>query len=167
MRMCLNIGCGDKPTKSTSEDSWTNVDIRAVPGVDRVCYADVLPFPDEEFDRVDAIHILEHFQMCRTFDILKEWTRVLKQGGMLYLAVPDLFRVMEWVVDNDIGWEGAMAYFYGGQKHNHDMHYSGFCKEYLSRMMRLAGLVVIDLWDGNAHDASSSKLSLNLRGTKK
>lgn len=43
-------------------------------------------FNDKEFDRVIATHVLEHIPT--PIDALKEWTRVLKQGGILSLVLP-------------------------------------------------------------------------------
>jgi len=54
---------------------------------DYVCEAESLPFKDETFDTAVAIHVIEHFE--DTLDIINEWMRVLKVGGLLCLIVPD------------------------------------------------------------------------------
>ncbi|WP_027925675.1 class I SAM-dependent methyltransferase [Pseudomonas sp. URMO17WK12:I12] len=45
-----------------------------------------LEYPDNTFDRVVAVHVLEH--ICQPHLVLKEWRRVLKQGGILSILIP-------------------------------------------------------------------------------
>jgi len=93
----VELGCGGKKTVA-----WA-VGVDRVPkgtptpilhGLNEVSVADVvadvekpLPFSDNEFDVVVARHILEH--CTDTVQTLKEWTRILKPGGRLILALPD------------------------------------------------------------------------------
>ena len=51
------------------------------------CKAEKLPFTDNSFWWIIAAHSLEH--MDNTLGTLKEWVRVLKSGGCLYLIMPD------------------------------------------------------------------------------
>jgi len=52
-----------------------------------------LSFPDRSFDRVIAAHILEH--LFPPHQVLREWARVLKPGGLLSLVLP---------CDPGVGW---------------------------------------------------------------
>lgn len=45
-----------------------------------------LAYPDNSFDRVIASHILEHIYQPHL--ALKEWSRVLKKGGVLTILIP-------------------------------------------------------------------------------
>ncbi|MGH2510604.1 MAG: class I SAM-dependent methyltransferase, partial [Ktedonobacteraceae bacterium] len=45
-----------------------------------------LSFSDNSFDRVIAAHILEH--LYKPYEVLREWHRVLKPGGVLSLVLP-------------------------------------------------------------------------------
>ena len=45
-----------------------------------------LPYPDASFDRVVAAHVLEH--IYRPHEVLTEWARVLRPGGILSLVLP-------------------------------------------------------------------------------
>jgi phosphatidylethanolamine/phosphatidyl-N-methylethanolamine N-methyltransferase len=45
-----------------------------------------LSFPDGTFDRLIATHVLEH--LPAPHEVLREWARVLKPGGMLSIVLP-------------------------------------------------------------------------------
>ena len=45
-----------------------------------------LPFNDHTFDRIIATHVLEH--LVHPHEILREWVRVVKPGGLLSLVLP-------------------------------------------------------------------------------
>lgn len=45
-----------------------------------------LDFPDDHADRLIATHVLEH--LPRPHEVLREWVRVLKPGGVLTLVLP-------------------------------------------------------------------------------
>ena len=51
--------------------------------------------PDGTFNLVYASHILEHTAWIRPAEILTEWVRVLKPGGVLEIWVPDGLRIAE------------------------------------------------------------------------
>ncbi len=48
--------------------------------------ARTLSFADASFDRVIATHVLEH--VANPHEVLREWTRVVKSGGMLSIELP-------------------------------------------------------------------------------
>jgi len=48
--------------------------------------ASALSFPDNSFDRVIAAHVLEH--LYKPHEVLLEWYRVLRPGGILTLVLP-------------------------------------------------------------------------------
>ena len=86
----LNIGCG----KRTHQD-WVNID--KIPGHSSVTQCDVeqgLPFLDCHFDVVYHSHVLEHLEMRNANQLVKECYRVLKPGGVIRVAVPDLEQIV-------------------------------------------------------------------------
>lgn len=91
-RLCLNLGCGDKPRKQEGPDLWVNLDLKPFDGVDVV--RDIrrgLPFNDQTFDHVLADNILEHFDQDDFIFALNEIDRVLKVGGTVEIIVPHAF----------------------------------------------------------------------------
>jgi predicted SAM-dependent methyltransferase len=89
--MMLNVGCGQR-----FHAGWVNVDIAhrdpSVIAHDITCG---LPFPDARFDVVYHSHVIEHIRRHDVVPFLQECLRVLKPGGILRVATPDLERLCE------------------------------------------------------------------------
>ena len=81
----LNVGCGMRSVKGA-----VTLDYYWYPGVDLVWDArKKLPFPDGRFEGVFAEHFLEHIEFERVKEMLVEFRRVLKPGGVIRIVVPD------------------------------------------------------------------------------
>lgn len=102
LRHRLNWGCG--PVRPPE---WVNSDVEPGDGVDLPCdIRQGLPVPDDTFDCVVSIHVLEQLPYLELDAALRELRRVLKPGGIIRLAVPDLDRaIMAYR-------EGDPRYFY-------------------------------------------------------
>lgn len=83
----LNLGSGNH---FSSSPEWTNVDSRSFPGVLVHDLMKPLPFPDEEFEVVYQSDVLEHLPKRYAPIFIKGCCRVLKTGGIMRVAVPDL-----------------------------------------------------------------------------
>jgi SAM-dependent methyltransferase len=82
----LNWGCGGDP-----HPGWINSDVKDEPGVDLVCdIRDGLPLESESVDYAVAIHALPEIAYDDLIPVLTELRRVLKPGGVLRIALPDL-----------------------------------------------------------------------------
>lgn len=57
-------------------------------------------FADGVLDFVYSSHVLEDFDVSQTIPILKEWSRVLKDGGKLILLQPDQQRYLAYCTKN-------------------------------------------------------------------
>jgi predicted SAM-dependent methyltransferase len=98
----LNWGCGPKPAPG-----WTNSDVLVGPGIDISCdIRNRLPVPDDTFDYVTSIHALCEIPYLDVASVLGELRRVLRPGGVLRLALPDLDRAIDAYVRRD------PSYFY-------------------------------------------------------
>lgn len=103
----LNVGCGGH-----AHGNWMNLDIAPQsPDVFDHNVTAPLPFPDATFDAVYHSHVLEHLSKSRAPTFLQECLRVLKPGGVLRVAVPDLERIcalyLELLAKADCGDEDA------------------------------------------------------------
>ena len=87
----LQLGCGTKPFRN-----WLNVD--QVPFNPEVVGYDLRkglkPFPSNAFNYVYHEHFFEHLERREGQRILQECFRVLKPGGTIRIAMPDLDRAI-------------------------------------------------------------------------
>ena len=82
----VNIGCGRQ-----AHPEWCNLDLTAcAPGVIEHDLRRGLPFADSSCDVVYHSHLLEHLRPDEAAQLLAECRRVLRPGGTLRIAVPDL-----------------------------------------------------------------------------
>ena len=82
----LNLGCGAR-----FHPDWENVDFVPVhPSVKPCDVRKGIPYEDETFDVVYHSHVLEHFSKQAAPCFFRECFRVLKPGGVIRVAVPDL-----------------------------------------------------------------------------
>lgn len=92
----LNLGCG-----SHFHKDWINVDFTSN-SEDVIAHnlLEGIPFKDNEFDVCYHSHILEHFPKNKADGFIKECYRVLKPGGILRVAVPDLQTIAKLYLEN-------------------------------------------------------------------
>jgi predicted SAM-dependent methyltransferase len=84
----INLGCG---WHFSNRPEWTNLDFEATgEGVIVHNLLKGIPYPDQFFDLVYHSHVLEHFSKDDGEKFMDECFRILKPGGILRVAVPDL-----------------------------------------------------------------------------
>lgn len=150
MSLKLNIGAGD-----TVIEGFTAIDRKL--GTE----AFPLAYPDGSVDEIRASHILEHFSFVDAQTALKEWVRVLKPGGRMRLAVPDLDAAQK--VDPDM-WPFIVM---GGQTSEDDFHKSAWNENRLRSHMEHFGLTGVKRWESPNTDTAAHPCSLNLEGYKR
>jgi len=115
----LQVGAGP-----TSRAGWLSTDI--APDLDGVVYLDAtqrFPFDDGTFDYLYSEHMIEHVPWAAGRFMLRECARVLKPGGTIRIATPDLSvilglyggggdavrqRYIQWITDRYL--EGVTEY---------------------------------------------------------
>lgn len=98
----LNVGCGP-----CAAPGWINCDLRPHGGLNlrsNLCRG--LPIASNSLDCIAAIHVLQDLAWTEIPPVLQELHRVLRPGGVLRLAVPDLDKAIRAYLAKDA------AYFY-------------------------------------------------------
>ena len=151
----LDVGCGVEHL-----DGWIPIDHQH--GTE----AFPLDFDDGSVDEIRASHILEHFSFTQTADVLLDWCRVLKPGGLLRVAVPDFDVIAAaYTGDNPDGIPVEQVIL-GAHHDKDDYHKAIFNRDKLTELLRGAGFGDIQEWSTTAGGGASMVVSLNLQGTK-
>lgn len=152
--MRLNIGAG-----ADIEDGWTRWDIADGNQAERI------DLPDASVDEIRASHVLEHIPRNLTLPTLKEWRRVLRPGGRLFVAVPDFDLIVSAMLES-VPDPNMEAYIMGGQTDQHDYHCAIFNEEKLRALLSAAGFARIAKTGrvGESWNCSHHWCSLNMEG---
>lgn len=173
----VNLGCG-----TTNHPRFINVDGYPYRHVHYVHRIDRLPmFADETVDLLYASHCLEHFKYREVEQVLCEWARLLKVGGVIRLSVPDFDNLLEIYRDTGSP-DDIVEQLMGGQDNRFNYHYVLFNKKYLSELLARVGFTDICEWVPGSSDLTtfedfsvykkdvsgrSYEISLNLEARKK
>jgi predicted SAM-dependent methyltransferase len=94
MRYILHVGCGSKVNKVPREyATYKEARLDCNPQVEPDLLASIVAMPmiaDESYEAIFASHVLEHLYCHEVAMALSELFRILKPGGVLDIAVPDL-----------------------------------------------------------------------------
>lgn len=173
--MRLHIGGKEK------HPDWKILDIEPRPEVDFVADAvNLSQFSSDSCDAIYASHVLEHFHHGingEVINVLKEWHRVLKPGGIIYLSVPDLDRLCWLFTKPGVSFQEKMqimCVLYGGQSNIYDVHKIGFDFQIMSYYLSTVGFVNIQrverfnlFNDCSNYCISGELISLNVTASKK
>jgi predicted SAM-dependent methyltransferase len=160
-KLCLNLGCGEKTYAFYPDEEYKciNMDNRALSNVQVIGDVRKLEFPDNHFGYILASDVIEHFPISKTEDLLKEWARVLKIGGIMEIRTPNI----EWVVKHYyttrdckfVSW-----HIFGGQDYPGNYHYVIFDRALLNDFCNKADLHEVD------YSAMDSNFTLKVMKTK-
>lgn len=143
--MPINLHIGGE----TAQADWEIMNVLPGPAVDHVGNAnDLSRFADGSLDRIYASHVLEHFDyQSELLATLKEWHRVLRPFGTLYVSVPDLDELARLLLDRDgltVDQRFAvMRMMFGGHMDPHDFHGTGLNEDFLTYFLDQAGFAMI------------------------
>lgn len=129
-----------------SDPSWWIVDVNDGDHVDFVLdMGNLYPFPDGSVSALYASHVLEHCDYGVTGEVdrtLREWHRVLKPDGALYISVPDLLTLSSLYANASTTAQERvflMRIMFGGQTDTHDVHKVGFDESILGAYLSAVG----------------------------
>jgi ubiquinone/menaquinone biosynthesis C-methylase UbiE len=148
----LHIGCG-----TCIIPNFINVDIQKFPHVDYVTQAEKLYFAsDASVDLIYSSHVLEHYGRSKYIDVLREWHRVLKVGGILRVSVPDFRACAKIYYEKGLenGLNGLLGLICGGQKDENDFHKMIFDEPFLKKALYLVGFKNVQTWDWKSTEHS-------------
>jgi predicted SAM-dependent methyltransferase len=124
------------------KEGWKILNIQKKPGVDFIGdITDLSQFDDKSVEEIYASHVLEHIGISLVVNAVNEIFRILKQGGRLYVSVPDLEVLTKLFLAEPEGGNkyNLMRMIYGGQTDKYDYHYSGFWPDSLYDLLKNAG----------------------------
>jgi predicted SAM-dependent methyltransferase len=141
----LHLGCGKKDFGK----EWIHIDGSDYPHIHSHDITK-LPFEDNSVSIIYACHVFEYFDRDEAQEVLKEWKRVLKKGGVLRLAVPDFeicAKLYTWKKYNLDKFSGM---FYGKWKMNDEVtvyHKTIYDFDSLASTLTKAGFEGVRKWD--------------------
>lgn len=170
--MKVEVGCGKKP-----RSGYVTCDVRNLPGVDYVCSADNLPFGDNSCDEIYSRHIIEHFTLKEFLVVLKEWNRVLKPGGTLYIICPNLLWHCRQVLEgsheslyNKARGQNArywgLGSLYGWQHNEYDVHKFGYYFELIRDIVEDFGFSSVEDLTNDERGLEHADFHLEVRAVK-
>jgi len=144
----LNLGCGDRKLHD-----FVNVDARDDLNPDVVWDVTRIHEKFYDVDLIYACHVLEHFpnklseHQQRTWkQALESWYSVLRNGGILRIAVPDMKAACEYYLLTN-NFESVRGFFYGGQRNSFDFHYHGWSFDTLEKALLEVGFKEVHRYD--------------------
>lgn len=145
------------------------------------------PIPDNTYDEVIAIHVLEHFELKKVQDIFRNVYRILKSGGSFRVHVPNGTLIAKAYLnsyitpnENHINNESVQLCIYGAESqeetkyhvahkilYNHGLLIDQFVKNNFKNIKDVTDdLEYADRHDSYWHILGSEKFSLKVIGYK-
>lgn len=169
----LEIGAGKKP-----RTDFITCDIRDLENVDVKCDTKNLPYENGTVDEIYSRHLIEHFSFRDFLIVLKEWNRVLKIDGEVYIICPNLMWHLEQIVNgshesfftkergkNDRYW--GFGSLFGWQQNEHDFHKFGYYFELLKDVLEKMGFGNIENLTATEASMENAPWHLEVRCKKK
>ena len=134
MSFALNLGCGEKTYKQIGGLPCVNIDSRNIKGAIDIDLFN-LPFDNNSVSYILASDIIEHFTKPDLKKLLKEWSRVLKKGGIIKVRTPNL----NWICEEYSKTKDAefiSYHIFGGQDYETNFHYIILDRKWLKTMLQ-------------------------------
>ena len=147
MNTAINVGCGPNYLESDSI-KWINTDLHKDAGfrVDQEWdFLQPIPLPAASVDFILAWHVLEHAGLSERDGMVNDWYRVLKPGGKLAVAVPNIIDLLGRYQRGEFDWYILMVNIYGPWNgFIGDLHRWGYNYDELADVLRKAGFGQVD-----------------------
>jgi SAM-dependent methyltransferase len=152
-------------------EGWINVDTDPACGPDIVGRAEDLPMLDDaSVDLIEGCHLFEHLTFSEARAALREWHRVLRPGGELFLELPNLaasIAILGQHFDengHDLGMVGIYGWPPDIDQHGVPMmHKWGWTPETIAVQLRAAGFGVVEQVQTTQRWRPADKLGRNMR----
>lgn len=167
------------------EGEVTRFDLLGNPDVR--CDVRAIPKPAESYDHVRAHHVLEHFFFWEIYELIKEWLRILKVGGTIEIAVPNMRYAAQQILEGIEKEEHDTSYAFGmiwgtrpqpsangmlpvtvGEETDNQIHKMGWTRPGLERFLNsfecLGNVEVVE--DGLDGDASLTATAKKITSSK-
>ena len=138
----LNLGCGNDIKEGyINIDRYNNLGL-----VDIISDISSLPFKNKSVDKIYNAHVIEHISLNDIYAVMSEWRRVLVDGGILELHLPDLeTEVNHWLNSSDENKWFSVHRIFGSQSHKGNSHLCGFNKGSLRMFLESFDFQIKDL----------------------
>lgn len=138
----LYLGCGNKYI-----ETFVNIDIMKESKADIISDVRTLKeFDNNSIDLIYSCHMIEHVSRHEYKSVLKRWYDVIKPGGKIRLALPDLFALSKYYVEHG-NIDDVRGCMFGGQKNEFDYHYFGHDFNSLKKDLEEIGFTNIKKFD--------------------
>jgi len=153
----LHLGCGNQHL-----EDYENIDLRKTWATNLVCDIKKLPYPDNSVALIETYHVIEHIPRHDLPNALKEWYRLLIQGGKLIIECPDFDEdVKEYIEGN----EKRMDSIFGLQRFPGDTHLFGYNFKTLKQLLETSGFKEIQRKEPKDYHAKNEPC-LRIEGTR-
>jgi ubiquinone/menaquinone biosynthesis C-methylase UbiE len=127
-------------------EEWTHLDVVGYTHIEIVCDFGKIPLDDGAADELFLGNVVEHIPMWRHDEVLREWSRVLKTGGLVSGRTPNADSVMRRYArgDNDMTIKSVIYSLFGSGSDDLNQHYMTFSKDTLIELMGRYGFAQFD-----------------------
>lgn len=146
----LHLGCGD-----INVPGFINIDKRPFSHVHYLSGVEKLPFiRNNTIDLIYISHCLEHIPHGKIENVLNEYNRVLKSGGILRISVPN-FHILSDIYNETEDLNNILHPLFGSQEHKYNFHFSTFDYKSLESLLIKNNFKDIKLWKYGENDLKS------------
>ena len=165
-------------SRNYKPDGYVTVDIDPTNKPDIVAdITNMAVVSDGSCDEVVAGHVLEHIEWPDSFAAMAEFARVLKPGGVVKIALPDMSSLTRMLLSGESAFHVmGLIYGLGGRLNTFERHRYGFTPGMLVDILEALGFGEFNWWNSSLSDASNGwaprglderiGMSLNMQAVK-